>query len=233
MSGLFYGCFRVLFNAIGRVLFGFRTVGREHVPRHGGLLIAANHASYLDIPALGCALPRRAYYLGRYDLFPNRLLGKALRGLGWIPMRHYRLDRESFGRAIELIKRGNAVVIYPEGTRSKDGRLGLGKPGIGIIVAETGCPVLPVYLEGTHEVLPVGAAWPRLRPIRVRIGEPIDFSSNAAQYAGKQFFQLVSRTVMERIAELGAVAPPTPRSGGSERAGTPESQPAAGPRHAE
>lgn len=232
MSGFCYGCFRILLHAIGRLLFRFRTIGRAHVPRHGGLLIAANHTSYLDIPALGCALPRRAYYLGRYDLFPNRLLGKALRSLGWIPMRHYRFDRESFRQAIELIKRGCAVVIYPEGTRSKDGRLGPGKPGIGIIVAETGCRVLPVYLEGTHDVLPVGARWPRLRPIRVRIGEPIDFSSDAAQYAGKPFFQHVSRTVMERIAELGAVAPP-PRSGGSERAKTPEGQPAAGPRHAE
>ncbi len=233
MSGFFYGCFRGLFIAIGRVLFRFRTVGTEHMPRHEGLLVAANHASYLDIPALGCALPRRVYYLGRYDLFPNRLLGGILRSLGWIPMRHYRLDRESFRTAIELIKGGKAVVIYPEGTRSKDGRLGPGKPGIGIIVAETGCRVLPVYLEGTHDVLPVGARWPRLRPIRVRIGESIDFSSDAAQYAGKQFFQHVSRTVMERIAELGAVAQPTPRSGGSERAGKPESQPAAGPRHAE
>lgn len=233
MSGFFYGCFWVLFNVIGRILFRFRTVGGEHLPRRGGLLVAANHASYLDIPALGCALRRRVYYLGRYDLFPNRLLGRVLRSLGWIPMRHYRLDRESFGKAIELIKQGHAVVIYPEGTRSKDGRLGPGKPGIGIIVAETGCRVLPVYLEGTHDVLPVGAGWPRLRPILVRIGEPIDFSSDAAQGAGKPFFQLVSRTVMERIAELGAVTPPTPRSGGSARAGTPESQPAAGPRHAE
>ncbi len=233
MSGFFYGCFRGLFIAVGRVLFRFRTLGKEHVPMQGGLLVAANHASYLDIPALGCALPRRAYFLGRYDLFPNRLLGPLLRRLGWIPMRHYRLDRESFRTAIELIKGGKAVVIYPEGTRSKDGRLGPGKPGIGIIVAETGCRVLPVYLEGTHDVLPVGAVWIRLRPIRVRIGEPLDFSSNAAHYAGKQFFQHVSRTVMERIAELGAVAQPKSRSGGSHRAGTPESQPATGPRHAE
>lgn len=233
MSGFFYGCFRVLFLAIGRVLFRFRTIGREHVPRRGGLLVAANHASYLDIPAVGCALPRRAYYLGRYDLFPNRLLGRALRSLGWIPLRHYRFDRESFGKAIELIKRGQAVVIYPEGTRSKDGQLGPGKPGLGIIVAETGCRVLPVYLEGTHEVLPVGAGCPRLRPIQVRIGEPIDFSPDAARYGGKPFFQHVSRTVMERIAELAAGAQPTPRSGGSERAGRPESHPAAGPRQAE
>lgn len=233
MSGFFYGCFRGLFIALGRVLFRFRTDGAERVPNREGLLVAANHASYLDIPVLGCALPRRAYFLGRYDLFPNRLLGRILRNLGWIPMRHYRFDRDSFRTAVELIKRGEAVVIYPEGTRSKDGRLGPGKPGMGIIVAETGCRVLPVHLGGTHDVLPVGAWWPRLRPIRVRIGEPINFAADAAQFAGKQFFQHVSRTVMERIADLGAVARPTSRSDGSARAETPESQPAAGPRHAE
>lgn len=233
MSGILYGFIRILLNGLGRLFFRFRTIGREHVPRRGGLLIAANHASYLDIPFLGCALPRQVAFLGRQDLFPSRVLNALLRWLGWIPIRHDRLDRKAVGKAMGLIKSGKAVVIYPEGTRSRDGRLQPGKPGIGVIVAETGCPVLPVYIQGTYAVLPVHASWPRLHPVQVVIGKPVDFSAESKQYSGKEFYQYVSRAVMARIAELGHVAQPKYPSDGSERAGRPGHQPAAGPFNAE
>jgi 1-acyl-sn-glycerol-3-phosphate acyltransferase len=93
---LCYGILWVFFNVIGRLCFRYRVVGREHIPRRGGLLIAANHASYLDIPFLGCGLPRRAWFLGRQDLFPFPGLRPALRWLGWIPIKKHRLDRNGF-----------------------------------------------------------------------------------------------------------------------------------------
>lgn len=234
MSGLFYGFLWVLGNVVGRLCFRFRTTGREHVPRHGGLLIAANHASYLDIPVLGCGLPRRAAFLGRKDLFRWPILNRLMRALGWIPIRHDRMDRGGMRMAVRLIKEGKVVVIYPEGTRSRDGRLGRGKPGLGVIVAEAGCPVLPVYIGGTHEVLPVGALWPRLHPLKVMIGEPIHFSGASQRYAGKEFYQHVSRTVMAAIAGLGQVSQPTDTSvDRSDRADQPREHPAARPFNAE
>jgi len=208
VSGVVYGCLWILFRVLAWLLFRYRAVGVEHVPRQGGILIAANHASYLDIPILGCGLPRRAAYLGRQDLFPVPGLRWLCGWLGWIPIRMGRLDREGFGRAIALIKQGKAVVIYPEGTRSLTGTLGAGRPGLGVIVAETGCPVVPVYLKGTHDVLPPGAKWVRLRPITVIFGKPIEFAVDAKQGNGKEFYKHVSRTVMGRIAELGQVVPP-------------------------
>jgi 1-acyl-sn-glycerol-3-phosphate acyltransferase len=140
-------------------------------------------------------------------LFPfpfNRLLG----WLGWIPIRPDRFDRAGFAKAIELIKKGKAVVIYPEGTRTKDGTLHPGKPGIGTLVAETRCPVVPAYIDGTYEVLPTGAKWPRLHPVRIIFGKPIDFSSDVQRLQGKEFYRHVSRTVMIQIANLGQVTPP-------------------------
>jgi 1-acyl-sn-glycerol-3-phosphate acyltransferase len=128
--------------------------------------------------------------------------------LGWIPIRPDRLDREGFGKAIGLIQEGRAVVIYPEGTRTVDGRLQPGKPGIGVIVEGTGCPVVPAYIEGAFQALPPRASRIRFHPVRVTFGEPIDFSKDAQQLKGKEFYRYVSRTVMERIAELGRVAPP-------------------------
>jgi 1-acyl-sn-glycerol-3-phosphate acyltransferase len=207
VSNVAYGILWLLVNAVGTLLFRYRVEGREHVPAQGGVLIAANHASYVDIPFLGAGIRRRVWYLGRQDLFLP-VLRPALEWLGWIPIRQDRLDRDGFGRAIRLIKEGRVVVIYPEGTRTPDGALRRGKPGVGVIVAETGCPVIPAYLSGTREVLPAGAKWMSLHPIRVTFGAPIDFSEAAQRGSGKEFYRHVGRTVMGRIAELGRVAPP-------------------------
>jgi 1-acyl-sn-glycerol-3-phosphate acyltransferase len=176
------------------------------VPRRGGVLVAANHASYFDIPLLGCGMPRRAWYLGRSDLFFPLLKG-VLQWLGWIPLKLGRLDRKAFDRAIALIKAGRVVVIFPEGSRSPDGRLRHAKPGLGMIVAQTGCPVVPAYLKGTFEVLPTGAKRPRFHHVSVSFGAPLYFSQEGEKES-KQFYQEVSRVVMERIAALGGVAPP-------------------------
>jgi 1-acyl-sn-glycerol-3-phosphate acyltransferase len=171
------------------------------------LLIAANHASYFDIPLLGCGIPRRAWYLGRSDLFMPGLKG-ILRWLGWIPLRLGRLDRKAFDRAVALINAGKVVVIFPEGSRSPDGHLREAKAGLGMIVAQTGCPVVPAYLKGTFEVLPAGAKRPRFHPVSVSFGEPLVFSPAIGDGETKQFYRNVSRTVMERIAGLGGVTSP-------------------------
>ena len=208
MSGILYGFLWALTRIVAWVCFRYRVEGK--VPRTGGLLIAANHVSYLDIPLLGCGMPRRAWYLGRNDLFPIPILNGILQALGWIPVRLGRLDREAFGKAIKLIQAGNVVVIFPEGGRSRDGDLRPPKAGIGVIVSQTGCPVVPAYLKGTFDVLPTGARWPRLRQVTVRFGAPIQFETgNQKERAEtKQFYQQVSRTVIEHIAALGQVPVP-------------------------
>jgi 1-acyl-sn-glycerol-3-phosphate acyltransferase len=213
VSAIGYGLLWLLFNAVARLFFGYQVVGREHIPKEGGVLVAANHASFLDIPFLGCGIPRRVAFLGRQDLFPVPGLRWACQKLGWIPIRHDRLDRVGFGKAISLIQDGKVVVIYPEGTRTPDGRLKPGKPGVGLLVEETGCPVVPAHISGTYEAMPPGSFRIRLRPIRVSFGKPLDFSSDRQRYAGKAFYRHVSRTVMERIAELGQVPPPADHAG--------------------
>ena len=185
MSSVVYGILWVLARAIAWLCFRFRVEGA--VPKQGGVLVAANHASYFDIPLLGCGMFRRAWYLGRSDLFiPG--LKVILRWLGWIPLNLGRLDRKAIDQAIALIKAGEVVVIFPEGGRSLDGRL-------------------PAYLKGTFDVLPAGAKRPRFHPVSVSFGPPLSFSTTG-NGDGKQFYQNVSRVVMERIAALGGVAPP-------------------------
>ncbi|OGW52329.1 MAG: hypothetical protein A2V62_01850 [Nitrospirae bacterium RBG_19FT_COMBO_58_9] len=218
MSSVIYGILWALARTVGWMCFRYRVVGV--VPKTGGFIVAANHASYLDIPLLGCGMARRAWYLGRSDLFPVPGLKALCQWLGWIPLRPGRLDRDAFGKAVSLIKEGKVVVIFPEGSRSLNGRLQSPKPGIGVIVAQTGCPVVPAYLKGTYDVLPSGTMWPRFRSVTVRYGAPLTFSWNGENGEAKQFYQEVSRTVMDRIASLGAVE-------------SPVQQPSAGIRNAE
>ena len=208
MNGLLYWTLWSFFRAVSLTFFRARTTGTEHIPREGGLLIAANHASFLDIPLLGSSIPRRVAFLGRQDLFPIPGLNGLLQWLGWIPIRHDRLDRTGFGKAVELINEGKAVVIYPEGTRSQTGRLGPGKPGLGTIVAETRCQVLPAYIGGTFDALPTGSARLRFRPVWVAFGKPIDFSADLSRHGKKEFYRHVSQTVMDRIADLGHAGRP-------------------------
>jgi 1-acyl-sn-glycerol-3-phosphate acyltransferase len=218
-----YGILWLLVSALGRLFFRYRATGAEQIPERGGVLIAANHASYVDIPFVGIGAQRRMWFLGRQDLFVP-VLRPFLQWLGWIPIRQDRLDRDGFGRAIRLIQDGKVVVIYPEGTRTPDGHLKRGKPGMGVIVAETGCAVIPAYLAGTREVLPPGARWIALHPVHVTFGAPIDFTEASRRLSGKELYQHVSRTVMARIAEVGHVAPP---------ADSARHEPAAQPHNAE
>lgn len=201
MSGVVYGGLWVLFNLLARVFFRYRTTGTGGIPRRGGVIFAANHASYLDIPLLGCGIPRRVSFLGRANLFPNKAVGLICRWLGWIPLKPGRIDRQALGEAIARLKAGKPVVIFPEGTRTTNGQLQAGKPGIGMLVAEAQCPVIPVYIAGTYQVLPIGATWPRYHAVSVHFGAPLTFPPPTKDQA-REFYQKVSSTVMQEIAAL-------------------------------
>lgn len=205
MSTIVYGILWILCRSLSRLFLRYRTNGTEYIPQKGGVLIAANHASYTDIPLLGCGVSRRLFYLGRANLFPNPVVNWILRWLGWIPLKPERWDRKAFQQAIDLLNAGKAVVIFPEGTRTLDGSLQPGKPGIGMIVAEAQCPVIPAYLDGTFHVLPMGASWLRPHPVSVRFGQPLDFGPDLERIQGKELYKHISQTVMDRIAELSRV----------------------------
>ncbi|MGQ0810656.1 MAG: lysophospholipid acyltransferase family protein [Nitrospiraceae bacterium] len=233
MTAFGYGVLKVLFRLIGRLCFRYQAMGSEHIPPQGGVLVAANHASYLDIPLLGCGIPRRVWFLGRHDLFPVPVLNRILQALGWIPMKQGRLDRGAFGKAVGLLRTGQAVAIFPEGSRTMTGHLRHGKPGIGVIVSQAQCPIVPAFIKGTFDVLPPGSRWPRFQRVTVVYGQPLDFTAEATTHTGKTFYQLVSRTVMEKIAELGKVASPTARDAVLDSSGSHAGSPAVDPYRAE
>lgn len=156
------------------VLFGYRRFGAR-LPRSGGVLVVANHQSYLDPPMVGCALPERQFdFLARAGLFEVGWLRPIITALHSVPVREEGGDPASMKAILRRLEQGRVVLVFPEGTRSHDGSLGEFKRGVAVILRRSGCPVVPVGIVGAHR------AWPRgrgPRPFRHRavvwVGEPI------------------------------------------------------------
>src|SRR3954465_13864774 len=152
----------------------FRTqrVGREHVP-DGAVILASNHRSFLDPFVVGICLNRPVYFVAKKELFDRRLLGWFLNRLGACPVKRGESDEESVETAKQILARGDALVIFPEGTRIREGSLGRAKRGVGRLALETGAPVVPVAVHGTERARRGG----RLRPVKVkvRLGRALTF----------------------------------------------------------
>jgi 1-acyl-sn-glycerol-3-phosphate acyltransferase len=195
-----------LVSWVARWCCSLDVVGRERVPADGGVIVAVNHVSYLDIPIVGCALARRADFLAKDELFKHPVVGWLFRRLGGVPIRRGAIDRAALDDVARRLAAGRVVVMYPEGTRSPDETLRDAKPGIGMLAVRTGAPVVPAYVAGTGEAWPSGARWLRCRPITVVFGEPMQWRRDGPrrddEASSKRRYQEVSQEIMGRIAEL-------------------------------
>jgi 1-acyl-sn-glycerol-3-phosphate acyltransferase len=162
-----------LSKALAKTFFNYRVIGAENMIEEGPCIIAANHCSYLDPPLVGVACQRAIHYLARKSLLDVPILGPILPELNVIPVDQKNADRSALMGAIRVVREGGAVLIFPEGTRSPDGRMQPAQPGIGMIASKTGAPVVPVRIFGSYEAMPKGRSWPMRSQISVRIGVPI------------------------------------------------------------
>lgn len=197
---MLYQFAHVLVSFLAKIFFSLRVEGIENVPKEGGVIVSANHNSYFDIPLLGCALRRPADNIAKSELFKNKILGHFFRKLGGFPIRRGKADRLAMKESILRLKQGRLLSYYPEGTRSPDGQLQSGRPGIGKVVVESGVKVVPVYIRGTHRVRP-------FHSVTIRFGKPIDFSEEieTAEREGmhpKILYGTISSKVMEGISAL-------------------------------
>jgi len=150
---------------------GLAIAGDHRVPATGAVLYVSNHASFLDPVAIGVASPRRVVFMAKAELFRNRVLAWLLDGVDTFPVRRGEADRLAFKTTLDMLADGRAVCIFPEGTRSPDGALMPAEQGAAVFAVKTGCPVVPVFVEGSHRVWGAGKGLRRGR-IVVHYGDP-------------------------------------------------------------
>jgi 1-acyl-sn-glycerol-3-phosphate acyltransferase len=205
---MLYFVTRAVLAPVARLIYRPVIEGREHIPRTGPLLLASNHLSFIDSFVIPLVAPRRVVFLAKSDYFT----GKGLRGLwmrwlftatGAVPVRRgtHGAAQEALDSALEILNDGHAFGIYPEGTRSLDGRLYRGRTGVAWLALTAGCPVVPVALSGTQDIQPVGSRRPRIRKIAVRFGKPLDFSHLQGAKPGPARREATD-AIMAAIAEL-------------------------------
>jgi 1-acyl-sn-glycerol-3-phosphate acyltransferase len=170
-----------LSKAIAKTFFNYRVIGAENMIEEGPCIIAANHCSYLDPPLVGVACKRAIHYLARKSLLDVPILGPILPELNVIPVDQKNADRSALMGAIRVIRNGGAVLIFPEGTRSQDGKLQPAQPGIGMIAAKTGAPVVPVRISGSYDAFPKGARVPRIALVKVEISRAIQMAEPGSE----------------------------------------------------
>ncbi len=192
---------RVLFKVYGR----WKVLGLENVPRTGSIVFAANHASYID-PILGWAAiygTRRMWGVARSELWDNKILAYLLEAIRVFPVRRNTADRGMLRKAFAVLERGDTIGIFPEGTRTFDGKLNPAQPGLALMVQKYHCPVVPSALIGTFEMLPRKQKRLKRVPLRVIFGKPIYFDENATRE------DITTRTMAEIAALLTANGYPT------------------------
>ena len=156
-----------------RGLFRGSTLGLEHVPKDGPLVVASNHGSHLDPPLLGHALGRPVAFMAKAELFAIPLLGAVIRACGAYPVRRGASDREAIRTATAKLEEGWATGVFLDGTRQANGRVNNPLPGAALLAARSGAPLLPVAIVNSHRALGSGRIWPRLVPLQLRVGAPI------------------------------------------------------------
>ena len=223
MGPMMYRAVHTVVRPTVRALWRPTVTGLEHVPRSGAVILASNHLSFVDSVVIPVVAPRTVVFLAKSDYFTGTGVRGALQrawfeGLGMLPV-----DREdtraaiaSLDTALEVLGRGEAFGIYPEGTRSRDGRLYRGRTGVAHLALTAGCPVVPVALSGTQDIQPVGSRLPRLASVTVRFGPPIEVAGEYDDVPSGRARRDLTDRVMAAIGQLS----------GQEEAGVYNERPA-------
>jgi 1-acyl-sn-glycerol-3-phosphate acyltransferase len=188
------------------VCFRIKVEGRENVPKHGPVILASNHRSFLDSIFIPLVLRRRVTFVAKAEYFDDPKTAWFFRGVGQIPIRREggSASERALASAAEVLAAGGVFGIYPEGTRTRDGFLHRGHTGVARLSLRTGTPIVPVGLIGTDEVQPVDKRMPRIfRRVTLRFGEPLD----AARYADADVEHLALRELTDEVMyEIGQLS---------------------------
>ena len=196
----FYYVGRVMVWVLLNLLTRWRVRGKENIPSQGPLLIVTNHLNLADSPLLGVSLSRKVVFMAKEELFRSSFSGYFIRSFGAFPVHRGQLDREALRQADQALAQGQALVMFPEGMRSRGGQLRRAFPGSALIALRSGAPILPVGITGTEKIK--GAAWLLRRPqITVNIGHPFHLPPVSSKLTKAELAELTNY-IMGHIAEL-------------------------------
>lgn len=190
------------------LFFQRREAGWENIPKEGPMILAGNHASYMDPPLIGASCPRALSYLGRESLFTSPTFCWWLHAVGSVAVDRDGTSGKGLKTILARLGQGEGIILFPEGTRTSDGRMQPGRAGIGLIALKSGAPVVPVRVFGTFEAWGRHRRLPRLSPVAVRFGPPLRFEALAAEAETatrvrvKEIYQEVTDQILAAIARL-------------------------------
>ena len=199
-----YGFFHYLAGFVYGAWFRGEVTGLENLPATGAFLVAANHASFIDPPIVGALVPRQICFFARKTLWKKGLASWWLDTVGTIPVdRDGGQDVSALKRVLRALKDQKGLILFPEGTRSPDGKLQAPKAGVGFIVCKSQVPVVPVRIFGSFEAFGRGVKIPRFgTSVTVVFGAPISPADYDDPSAGKERYQVASNRIMAAIAQL-------------------------------
>ncbi|MEU9674779.1 MULTISPECIES: lysophospholipid acyltransferase family protein [Streptomyces] len=199
----------VVLGPVLRLLFRPRIEGLENIPTGGAAIVAGNHLSFSDHFLMPAILKRRITFLAKAEYFTGpgikgRLTAAFFRSAGQIPVDRSGKDagQAAIREGLGVLSKGELLGIYPEGTRSHDGRLYKGKVGVAVMAITAGVPVIPCAMLGTFEIQPPGQKVPKIKQVAIRFGEPLDFSRYAGMEDQKAAIRAVTDEIMYAILEL-------------------------------
>jgi 1-acyl-sn-glycerol-3-phosphate acyltransferase len=198
-----------LLGSIARAVYRPTVIGADRVPTQGPVILAVNHLSVADSFIVPLVLPRQVSFLAKAEYFGGTgVRGRVSRwlftSLGAIPVDRGRVRaaQDALDAAGHVLGEGGAFGIHPEGTRSPDGRLYRGRTGVARLALSSGAVVVPVALSGTDQLQPIGARFPRIRPVTVRFGQPLNFSRYEGMESSLPVLRSITDEIMYAISEL-------------------------------
>jgi 1-acyl-sn-glycerol-3-phosphate acyltransferase len=207
--GVVYLIARFILRPLFLLVFRPHVTGKQNVPATGAFIIASNHLSFIDSMVIPLMSPRRVGYLAKAEYFTTPGLSGWLTrtlftALGALPVERqdHRAAQDALDTAMTVLKSGGGFGIYPEGTRSRDGRLARGKTGVAWLALTADCPVVPVAVAGTDRIMPIGARWPRPHRFSVTFGEPLTFPEHRGMAGKGRARREVTDRIMEAVADL-------------------------------
>lgn len=186
-------------------LGGLTVRGSENIPAEGPVIVASNHTAHMDPPYLSQIMDRQLHMMAKEELFKVPVLGRYIRALAAFPVKRGTADRAALREAVDRLKSGHVLGIFPEGTRSPDGTLGQAEKGFALIARQTGVPIVPVAIVGTNRILPKGAKFARRHHVTITVGVPFTAQELLAAHPGeKDALGVIGGATMAEIAALMA-----------------------------